>query len=84
MAFRSPNSLGYGCATSGKSWHGQVLHDSWQDPGRPEAVPTGSLGDEVFGAVLRAHQGDIIEIVLAAEPENGNESSVVVLSLDNV
>lgn len=67
-----------------QSWHGRVLHDSWRNPGHPEAVPTGPLGDEIFGAVLRAHRGDIIEIVLAADPGSGGESSVVVLSLDKV
>lgn len=67
-----------------RSWHGQVLHDSWKEPGHPEAVPTSSTGDEMFGALLRAHQGDVIEIVLAADPGSGNESSIVVLRLDKV
>lgn len=61
-----------------------MLHDSWRDPGHAEAVPTGPLHDEIFGAVLRAHQGDIIEIVLAATPATSGESSVLVLSLEEV
>ena len=67
-----------------QSWAGQVLHDSWRDPAHAEAVPSGRLGDKIHAAVLRAHQGDIIEIVIAADPAGNDESSVVVLSLDQV
>lgn len=82
-----------------QSWSGHVLHDSWRDPGYAEAFPTGRLGDKILVAVLLAHRGDVLEIVIPSPtgftPSSANgftpspatdkgESSVVVLSLDQV
>jgi hypothetical protein len=66
-----------------QSWQGQVLHDSWHDPGHAEAIPAaGPFRDAMLGALLGGHRGDIIEVVIPASPATGGESSVVVLSLD--
>lgn len=63
-----------------QTWRGQVLHDSWHEAA--EAVPAGPFGVAMRGALVGAHQGDIIEVVLPATPATGGESSVAVISLD--
>jgi hypothetical protein len=67
-----------------QSWSGKVLHDSWQDPGHAEAVPAGEFGRGLQAALLGAQRGAIFEVVVPATPATGGESSVLVLSVEQV
>jgi hypothetical protein len=67
-----------------QSWSGQLLHDSWRNPGRAETVPAGRLAVRIHVAMLQAHQGDVIQIVVPSSTASNGQSEVIVLSLDEV
>lgn len=66
-----------------QSWDGStVVHDSWQNSGSSEPVPTDAVGARISLALARAHIGDLYELVLStrsAAAVNGQSAVLAVL-----
>lgn len=65
-----------------QGWNGKrQLHNTWEDPGRPESPPNTPLGQWVRGVATTMSHGEMIEMVVPASdrlaPFNGSTVLVV-------